>query len=43
VGGGVFYIHRDKLDNYNLNLQSVIEVLKSQGVDIKSSPKFEIV
>jgi The (Largely Gram-negative Bacterial) Hydrophobe/Amphiphile Efflux-1 (HAE1) Family len=28
------YIHRDKLDNYNLNLQSVIEVLKSQGVDI---------
>ncbi len=28
------YIHKDKLENYNLNLQSVIEILKSQGLDV---------
>jgi len=28
------YIHRDKLESYNLNLQSIIEILKSQGLDI---------
>ncbi len=28
------YIHKDKLENYNLNLQSIIEILKSQGLDV---------
>ncbi len=28
------YVHKDKLENYNLNLQSIVEILKSQGLDV---------